>query len=104
MAVRHRHHIRAGAKNLAVQIALDEAVAAARIDGVAVEVEFHDVVGRDHLRRQRARHQEALGMAGMAHGDVAGGVEHALVRQDAARRRQIFQRGAIDGAAGHAHK
>ena len=35
--------------------------------------------------------------------DVAGGVEHALVGEDAARRREIFQRGAIDGAAGRAH-
>ena len=40
----------------------------------------------------------------MAHGDVAGGVEHALVRQNTARRRQIFQRGAIDGTAGLAHQ
>ena len=30
-------------------------------------------------------------MAGMAHRDMAGGIEHALVGQDAARRRQVFQ-------------
>ena len=38
--------------------------------------------------------RKRFGMAGMAHGDVAGGIEHALVGQDAARRREVFQRTA----------
>ena len=57
----------------------------------------------DQLRRQRTRHQKALGMAGMTHGHVAGGVEHAEVHEDAARGREILQRGAIDRTAGCAH-
>ena len=42
-------------------------------------------------------------MGRMPHRDVAGGVEHALIDQDAARRRQILQRGAIDQPAGLTH-
>jgi hypothetical protein len=30
-------------------------------------------------------------------------IEHTLIRQDAARRRQIFQGGAVDRTAGCAH-
>jgi hypothetical protein len=101
--VRDGHHVGPRAKNFAVQITLNEPVAAARIDGIAVDIEFHDVVGGDHLRRKRARHQEALGMARMPHRDVARRVEHALIGQDAARRREVLQHAAIDRASRCAH-
>jgi hypothetical protein len=98
--MRHSHHIGPRAENLAVQIALDEAIAAARLARLAVEIELHDVVGGDELRRQRARHQEPLSMAWMTHGNMARGVEYALIGQDAARGGKVFQHGTVNGATG----
>jgi hypothetical protein len=103
VAVRDGHHVAPCAENLAVQITFDEAAPSTRIDGVAVDIEFHDVVGGDHLRRERARHQKPLGMARMPHRNMAGRIEHALIGEDAARRGEVLQYGAIDRASRCAH-
>jgi hypothetical protein len=100
MAVRDRHRVRPCLENLAVQVALEKGIAPAQIARHAVEIEFHDVVGSDQGRRERARHQEAPGMVRMPHGDVAGGVEHALIGKDAACRGEILQHDTLDRTAG----
>ena len=66
---------------------------------LAVERELHDVVGGHQRRRQRAGHQEAVGIAGVAHRHMAGRIEHALVGQDATGRREILEHVAFDAAA-----
>ena len=53
-----RHHIRPRAINLGMDEALEENLAAACIDRVAVLVELHDVLGGNQRGRERARHQE----------------------------------------------
>src|SRR5262249_35354790 len=77
-----------------VDLAVDEALlvgaAPLRIDRLAVEVVFHDVV-RGHRRgRDRARHQIAIGIARIADADVAEAIENLFVRQDAVGENEIF--------------
>ena len=90
MAVRDRHHVPSFPVDLAVQKPLDERGASVGVAGLAVEIELHDVVGRHQGRRTRSRHQEPIGVARMTHRDVASRIEHALVREDPTRGREIF--------------
>ena len=94
------HHVRAGLVDLAMDETLKEAAAALRVHGLGVEIEFHDVIGFDQSGRLRARHQEAVRGTGMAHGEVAEGVEHALIGQNAAGASQFIQNVAGHGACG----
>ena len=73
--------------------ALEEHRAAAGIDRVAVEIELHDVVGGDERRRQRARHQEVVGIGRMPCADMAEAVDHAELRKDAAADGDILEQG-----------
>ena len=50
---------------------------------LAVEAELDDVVLLDQLGRERARDEEALRIVGMADADVAVGVDHVLLGEDA---------------------
>ena len=100
VAVHDGHDIRPRLVDLAMDEPLQEAAAALGVHRLGVEVEFHDVVGFHQRGGLGARHQEAIRGAGMAHGEVAEGVEHALISQNAAGAGQLFQHVAGDGASG----
>ena len=89
--MRDAHDVGPRPVDLAVQIALDERRPPARVARIALEREFHDVAGGDERRRERPRHQKPLRVARVAHGDVPGGVEHALVGKNAACDSQLFR-------------
>ena len=88
MAVHDRHDLRARAVDLAVDVALDEALALVA-ERLAVGVELHQVGGGDERRRARARHDEALGPLVAPRADVPVGVEHLVLGEDAACGDQI---------------
>src|SRR5687768_410441 len=90
MAVHHRHYLRTRAVDLAVDVALDEALALVGRERLAVGVELHEIGGGDERRSERAGHDEAPRLAIAARADVAVGVEHAVLRKDAARRNQVL--------------
>ena len=46
-------------------------------------IELDQIVMLDQLWRQRARHKEMLRIIGMAHADMAIGVDHVFVGEDA---------------------
>src|SRR5262249_7405213 len=52
-------------------------------DRIPVQGEFHNIVALDQLRTARPCQQIVLGMLGMAHTDVAVGIYHAFVGEDA---------------------
>src|SRR5262249_21500784 len=86
--------VRAHLVDLAVDEALLVGAAPPRINRLAVEVVFHDVVrGRG---RDRARHQIAIGIARIADADVAKAIENFFVRQDAVGENEIFDGDGID--------
>ena len=92
-------HVRPRLVDLAVDEALEEHAAAALVDGIAIEIELHDVGGGDVRRRHRARHQVAVRIGRVADADMAKGVEHALIGQNAVRRDEIVDQCGIDRAA-----
>ena len=100
MAVHDGVHVGPRAKRLAVDEALEEHAAAALIDRIGVEVELHDVLGRHQRRRPRARQQIALRICRMPDADMAPGVEHAVLRQDAACGDQVVDQRGIDRTGG----
>ena len=73
--------------------ALDEQRTAAPVDRIGLEIELHDVLGGHQAGRDRARHQIAARIGRMADADVAIGVEHAAVVEDAVRQHQLFDHG-----------
>ena len=85
--------------DFAVDEALEERAAAARIDAFAIEIIFHDVVGGDERRRKRARHQEPARLLRVTHGDMAEAVHNALVDEDTAGGSKVGEDGRIDWAA-----
>jgi len=68
-----------------------------RVDGIAVAVEFHDVIGGDEAGRHAARQQEVLRVLVVAHADMAEAVDHALVIEDSIGRDEIVDQGGIGG-------
>src|SRR5438876_914097 len=52
-------------------------------DRLTVQGEFHNVGALDQFRTARPRQQVVLGIGGMAHADVAIGIDDAFVGQDA---------------------
>ena len=84
-------HIRPRAVDLAVDEALEEMRdARRRADRLAVEIVLDDVGGGDEGRGEVAPEQIAAGIRGVAKADMAIGVEHALVDQNAVRRDEVF--------------
>src|SRR5688572_11382464 len=100
MAVHNRHHLGAGAVDLAVDVALDEAFSLVAGQRLAVGVELHQVRRGDERGGERARHDEALGLAIAARADVAVGVEHFVHGEDAARGDEIVDELAAGGELG----
>jgi hypothetical protein len=70
-----------------VEAAMDEALEIGWTTIVAhdfaIERELHDVALLDELGAARARQEKALGIGRVAHADMAIGVDHALMRQNA---------------------
>jgi len=66
--------------------------AAGAVEPVAVEIELDDVVLGDKAGAPRARQEITSGILWMANADVAEGVDHALVAEDAVRHHEIADR------------
>src|SRR6202034_1739810 len=65
--------------------------ASALIDRIAIEIELHDVVENDQLRRAGPRHKKPIRALRMPHADMAETVDHPFPRQDAIGDHQIFK-------------
>src|SRR6266699_2168994 len=100
MRVDHRLHVGPGLVDLGMNETLQVAGAAARIDGIAVEIVFQDVGRRDQGRGERARHQEPVGIGRMANADVTEPVEHALTRKHVVGDHEVVQQRRFDRSAG----
>jgi L-ascorbate metabolism protein UlaG (beta-lactamase superfamily) len=85
--------------DLAVDAALEVHQPPALIDRIGIEVVLHDVVDRDHRRRQRTRQEIAVGRAGMAHAAMAVAIEHTLVGADVIRVHQVLEYRPVDRPA-----
>jgi hypothetical protein len=72
--------------------AFDEQAAARVVAGSALQVDLENVVRRDQGRRQRPRHEKAVGRGRVPDRDVPEGIEHALGRENAAPDGQIVQK------------
>src|SRR5512145_175632 len=90
MAVHDRHHVGPRAVELAVDIEHEEALALVAGQRFAVCVELHEIRRGDERRRERARHDEALGVLIAARAHVPIGVEHFVLREDTARGDEVF--------------
>ena len=62
---------------------------AARVDGLAGHVEFHDVLRPDGGGRDAASEEKPLRVFFMAHADVAEPVHHAFLVQDVIGAHQV---------------
>src|SRR5688572_3089567 len=92
MVVHHGHHLGPRAVDLAVDEALEHRFVPAFVACAAVEVVVEQVGGLDALGRYRPRQKIALRILRRAHADVAVGVDHAVLGEDAVRRDQVFQK------------
>ena len=86
----HGHHFGPRAIDLAVDIALDEALALVTRYGLAVRAPFDEIGGGDERRRARARHDEVLRPLVAARAHVPVRIEHLVLREDAARGDQVL--------------
>ena len=68
--------------DFAVDETLEIGCTAPRVDGVAVEIEFHDIAGGDQRRRHASRQQEAAWVLVVPGTDMAEAVEHTLCGED----------------------
>ena len=84
------HHFRARAIDLAVDIALDEALALVTRCRLAVRAPFDEIRRRDERRRARARHDEMLRLLVAARTHVPVRIEHLVLGEDAARGDQVL--------------
>src|SRR6266542_4317486 len=90
---------------LRVDLAVNEALEI-RLPRIVVlrgrrEVERHDVVVRDELRRKRTRQQVAVRLLGMARAYVAEAVENAEAGEDAVGRDEVLDE---CGEGGHGQR
>src|SRR5688572_30775152 len=97
MAVHDRHYIGPRAVDLAVDVALEEPFALLTRERLAVRVEPHEIRRRDERRCERARHDEAFRVLVAARAHVPIGVEHFVLREDAARGDEVFDETAARG-------
>src|SRR3974377_2200902 len=61
------------------------------VDRLAFGVELDQIVAFDQFRRQRARHEESLRVVGMAHADMAIGVDDVFIGENAIGDDKIAQ-------------
>ena len=83
MRVHDRHHIRAGLEDRRVNEALEIECGALIAHRFAVEAEFDNVLGTDQLRGDRTGDQKMVRIFRMPDADMAVGVDHLLLREDA---------------------
>jgi hypothetical protein len=100
VAVHDGFHVRPRAVDLAVDEPLDERRAPSGVDRLGIEVVLEDVGGGHELGRQRARHEIAVRIGGMAHAHVAVSVEDVLIDEDAVGRHEVVDELGVDGAGG----
>ena len=100
VAVHDCHDLGPRAVDLAVDVALDEALALVPRQRLAVGAAFHDIRGGDERRRERARDEEMLRPVVAAGADVPVGVEHLVHGEDPARGDEIADKRAAGGNAG----
>src|SRR5467141_947411 len=91
MVVHYRHHFRAALVDFAVDEALAHRFAPLRVERPAVEVVFHQVLELHFLGGERVREVIALRIARRAQAHVPVGVDHAVLRQDAVSRDEVFE-------------
>src|SRR5208283_2136071 len=85
-----RHDVLARLIDAAVDDALGVEMHLGRLHRARIERVLQNVVWLDQQRRARARQQIASGIGRMAHADVAEGVEHAFVGEDAIGERKLL--------------
>src|SRR5262245_529948 len=100
MAMHDRLNVGPRLVNFAMDKTFEKTGPATCVDRITVQVVFHDVVGRDQRRRDRARHQITAGDLGMAQRNVTKGVDHAVRRKYAAGRGDIRDDRSDDWTAG----
>jgi len=91
VVVHYRHDVGPGLVDFAVDIALAHRLAAGVVQRPAVEVVFEDVLGLHPLRRDGVRQVIAVRILRRAQADVAIGVDHAVLGEDAVRGDQVVE-------------
>jgi len=89
MMMADRHHLRPRLVNLAVDHALGILPDAGLRERPRFQIVRDEVVGRDQFGRARTRQQIPVGVARHAHADMAEGVDHTLVGDDAVGEREL---------------
>lgn len=95
VAVHDRLHFGLGFVDLAMDEALEISGASARIDGVAVEIEFHDIDRSDQRRRHASRQQVASRVLVVPGTDMTKAVEHTLAGENAIGSDEIIDQFGI---------
>ena len=90
MVVDDGSNVRPGFIKSGVYEALQIRLSPARIHGLPVERELHDVTRFDQFGRYRVRKQEPARIIRVAHAHMAESVHHAFIGQDAIGRDQIL--------------
>ena len=89
MVVAHRHHLRPGLINLAMDNPLGILRRVAGADPLGVEVVFDEILRRHQFGRARPRQEIAARIIRMAHADMAEGVDHAFMGDNLIGERQF---------------
>ena len=90
VGMHHRHDVGPRLEDRGMDEALQIRLALVA-DRLAHLVELDQVVALDQFRRQRARHEEALRIVGMAHADMAVGIDHVFVGENAIGDDEVAQ-------------
>jgi hypothetical protein len=96
MAVHDGHDIGTRAVDFRMDEALEEQCLAGFVDVIAIEIEFDNVGRCRQRRRERARHEEMLGICRMPHGDMAERVDDGLIGTNTACGGEVVQHPRID--------
>ena len=93
MGVNHRVDVRPRLVDGGMDEALEIERALVVAHRLPVEPQLDDVVALDQLGRDRAGQEKVLGIAGMADADVAVGVHHILLGEDAVGDDEVLDDG-----------
>ncbi len=100
MAMNDGLHVRPRAINRRVDKPLEVHGTAARVERLAIPVELENIAGSDKRRRNAARQKESVGVLVVTRADVAEGIHHTLVGQDAVGVDEVFDELGIGRARG----
>ena len=90
MGVNHRYHVRPRLEDRRMNETLEIGLPLVA-DRLALLIELDQIVPLDQFRRTRARQEEALRIVGVAHTDMAVGVDHVFMGEDAVGDNEIAQ-------------